>query len=69
MAGGDVVKNQFVGLLVVVKFGLLHRIARIHVIKKFNPLDHPRAAAGVVDIETRNDSLGQHRRIIIPPHV
>jgi len=36
--------------------GLSDGVAGVNVIEKFHPLDHPPA----IDVQARNDSLGQH---------
>src|SRR5206468_3744579 len=58
VAGGDVVEDQLVGAVVLVLARLLDRIAGIDMIEELDALDH----AAAVDVEARDDSLGQHSR-------
>ena len=52
--GGDVVEYQFVRLLLIVEFGLFHRIAGVHMIYELNPFDDPAA----VYVEAGDDAFG-----------
>ncbi len=56
MAGGDVEKHQLVSAFGVITRGHLYRITGVRQIEKVGPLDH----APVVDVEARDDPLGQH---------
>ena len=56
MAGGDVEKHQLVGSLLVVPRGHFDRVAGVFEVDEIRSLDH----AAVVDVEARNDPLGQH---------
>ena len=61
---GDVEEDQFVGALLVVAVGQLHRIAGIAQVDEVDALDH--AAGG--DIETGNDAFGEHLQLHEVPH-
>ena len=56
VAGGDVEEDQFIGSLVIIARSHFDRIAGVFQIEEICPLDH----APVVDIEARDDPLGQH---------
>ena len=56
MAGRDVEKHQLVGSLVVITRGHFDRVAGVFEVDEIGPLDH----AAVVDVEARDDPLGQH---------
>ena len=60
--GGDVQKSQLVGTLFVVASSNFHRVARIAQSQKVNAFDD--ASAG--DIETRDDSFGEHQAVAMP---
>ena len=55
VARGDIEEGDLVGTLLVVALGDLHRVAGIADVHEAHALDH----APVVDVETRNDALGQ----------
>ena len=60
--GGDVQKSQLVGTLFVVASSNFHRVARIAQCQKVNAFDD--ASAG--DIETGDDSFGEHQAVAMP---
>ena len=60
--GSDVQKSQLVGTLFVVASSNLYRVARIAQSQKVNAFDN--ASAG--DIETRDDSFGEHQAVAMP---
>jgi hypothetical protein len=56
VAGGDVVKDQLVGALVLVALGAARRVAGVDVVERTSPLDH----AAAVNVEAGDDALGEH---------
>ena len=56
VAGGDVQEDQLVGPFRVVPRGDLDRVARVAEVDEVRPLHH----AALVDVEARDDPLGQH---------
>ena len=56
VAGRDVQEDQLVGTLFVITLGHRDRVARVPEIEEVGPLDH----AAMVDVEARDDPLGQH---------
>ena len=56
VAGGDVEEDQLVGPFRIIPRGDLDRIARVAEVEEVRPLDH----AAMVDVEARDDPLGQH---------
>ena len=56
VAGRDVQKDQLVGTLGIIPRGHLDGVARVPEVEEVGPLDHP----AVVDVEARDDPLGQH---------
>ena len=53
--GGNIEKGQFVGTLLIVSAGNLHRVARIAQGDKIDSFDNPSTG----DIQTGNDAFGQ----------
>ena len=60
VAGRDIEKHEFVGPLALVARGDLDGIAGIAKVEEIRPLHDPPA----VDIETGNNALGEHRRLV-----
>ena len=56
VTGGDIQENQLVGTFAIITRSHGDRIARILEIDEVGPLDH----TAVVDVEARDDPLGQH---------
>ena len=56
VAGGDVQKHQLIGTLLVITRCHFDRIASVFEVKEIGPLDH----APVINVEARDDPLGQH---------
>ena len=57
MGGGDVVKHQLVGLLLLVGAGQRQRVSGVAVVlEEPHVFDDP----AILNVQTRNDALGQH---------
>jgi hypothetical protein len=56
VARGDVVEDQLVRAVVLIPSGLFDGIAGVHVVEELHALHD----ATAVNVEARNDSLGEH---------
>ena len=67
VAGRDVQEDQLVGPLGIIARRHVDRVARVAEVDEVRPLDH----AAVVDVEARDDPLGQHAQSqpCMPPAV